>query len=659
MKTRLQCDLVLRGGITSSNVYPLAIAKLAENYEFRSIGGSSAGALVGAWTAAAALAAKCGHDHFQTRIKSHPQELAAKRDGKTVLERLFQPQKGTRRLFKLLMSWLGEGSKPSEPTQSNLTRFRRVAATLYAEYPLFALAGAACVLLPFIGLMLALGIASPILTSISFGILTLAITLVAVLAATFALITAVLGALRDIVVELPKNFFGLCSGSSNGVRDSSGVFPLTDWLHDFIQSLVGRPLDQPVTFGDLWQNGGNEDADREIELVFTATNVTRGVSHRLPFLEGGWGQLFFKEEDLAQLFPLPIVSWMKSHAQESRIKATESTEGYYGLPRPADLPIVFGARMSASLPLILSAVPLYAPRASRDGKIYLERCWFADGGITSNFPIHLFDAPVPSRPTFAINFAQSNVDTAEIEEFGNTLRRISGLEPTRDKTEWDRVWMPTKNTEGISTAARFKMFTGTGGFLGAVLDTALNWADTELMAMPGYRDRIVHVKLAPNEGGINLNMSSETILNISKLGERAARLIAARFAPEPVKDPITGASVELTWDNHRWVRYRSFMAAFETAARQFRAKWLQTDNPWRSYDELLNRDKGDKPKSYGFERPRQYDFAVSTTGKLVDLFAGSTSTDETFDRGLNASTGAAPRPKMILRVMPPLNDLRA
>ena len=194
------------------------------------------------------------------------------------------------------------------------------------------------------------------------------VTLIALLTAIFALLASVLGAVRDIVVELPKNFFGLCSGSSNGVLNSSGVLPLTDWLHDFIQSLLDRPLDQPVTFGDLWQNGGNEDSDREIELVLTATNITRGVSHRLPFLEGGWGQLFFKEEDLAQLFPLHIVSWMKSHAQEPRIKAIELAQGYYGLPRPADLPIVFGARMSASLPLILSAVPLYAPRATIDGK---------------------------------------------------------------------------------------------------------------------------------------------------------------------------------------------------------------------------------------------------------------------------------------------------
>jgi hypothetical protein len=39
---KLECDLVMRGGITSGIVYPRAIAKLAETYNFRSIGRTSA-----------------------------------------------------------------------------------------------------------------------------------------------------------------------------------------------------------------------------------------------------------------------------------------------------------------------------------------------------------------------------------------------------------------------------------------------------------------------------------------------------------------------------------------------------------------------------------------------------------------------------------------
>src|SRR4029453_8008122 len=101
---KLQCDLVMRGGIASGLVYPRAIAKLAETHDFRSIGGTSVGAIAAAGTAAAAWGTKIGQDHFQTRLKHLPEELSEIRDGKTVLERLFQPQPGTRRLFRVLMA---------------------------------------------------------------------------------------------------------------------------------------------------------------------------------------------------------------------------------------------------------------------------------------------------------------------------------------------------------------------------------------------------------------------------------------------------------------------------------------------------------------------------------------------------------------------------
>ena len=46
-------DIVMKGGITSGVVYPLAAAELAEVFRFRSIGGTSAGAIAAAATAAA------------------------------------------------------------------------------------------------------------------------------------------------------------------------------------------------------------------------------------------------------------------------------------------------------------------------------------------------------------------------------------------------------------------------------------------------------------------------------------------------------------------------------------------------------------------------------------------------------------------------------
>lgn len=106
MVEKLECDLVMRGGITSGIVYPRAIAKLAETYNFRSIGGTSAGAIAATATAAAQLGASLQHDPsvdpFQVRIKRLPIELGEDVGGQTRLESLFQPEPGLIRLFELL-----------------------------------------------------------------------------------------------------------------------------------------------------------------------------------------------------------------------------------------------------------------------------------------------------------------------------------------------------------------------------------------------------------------------------------------------------------------------------------------------------------------------------------------------------------------------------
>jgi hypothetical protein len=141
---KLQCDLVMRGGIASGLVYPRAIAKLAETHDFRSIGGTSVGAIAAAGTAAAAWGTKVGQDHFQTRLKHLPEELSEIRDGKTVLERLFQPQPGTRRLFRVLMAGLRHENK--------FLKVARIIALLCLNYLPIAVLGAAIALIPLIGL---------------------------------------------------------------------------------------------------------------------------------------------------------------------------------------------------------------------------------------------------------------------------------------------------------------------------------------------------------------------------------------------------------------------------------------------------------------------------------------------------------------------------
>src|ERR1035441_7687075 len=70
------CDIVMKGGITSGVVYPLAVVCLAERFRLRNIGGTSAGAIAAAAAAAAELGRDSGgfdrlaRDRKSTRLNS-------------------------------------------------------------------------------------------------------------------------------------------------------------------------------------------------------------------------------------------------------------------------------------------------------------------------------------------------------------------------------------------------------------------------------------------------------------------------------------------------------------------------------------------------------------------------------------------------------------
>jgi predicted acylesterase/phospholipase RssA len=134
--------------------------------------------------------------------------------------------------------------------------------------------------------------------------------------------------------------------------------------------------------------------------------------------------------------------------------------------------------MSLSFPVLLSAVPLWT---ERDG-IYV-RHWLSDGGIGSNFPIHFFDAWLPTRPTFGLNFTTTNSPVSSD---------------------------PGEIAYGHRTGGRVridKLFT----FLRQILETMQNWRDKAQAELPGFSDRIQDIPLGPGEGGMNLTMDPATV----------------------------------------------------------------------------------------------------------------------------------------------------
>ncbi|MFI5706333.1 patatin-like phospholipase family protein [Kribbella sp. NPDC051620] len=90
------CDLIMKGGISSGIVYPRAVSELAKTYRLRRIGGASAGAIAAAFAAAAQYG---GADGF-AKLDKIPESLG------TGLADLFQPEDAMRPAHSIVTGWL-------------------------------------------------------------------------------------------------------------------------------------------------------------------------------------------------------------------------------------------------------------------------------------------------------------------------------------------------------------------------------------------------------------------------------------------------------------------------------------------------------------------------------------------------------------------------
>jgi hypothetical protein len=370
------------------------------------------------------------------------------------------------------------------------------------------------------------------------------------------------------------------------------------------------------------------------------TNLTHRRPHRMPWRHR---QHYFDPDQLRRLFPERIVAWMEAHPPdpgdgregERRRHLLAALAPLRPLPGPDELPVVVAARMSLSFPLLVSAVPLHALDMTRkrvreavdaveegrvpDPPLAADVCWFSDGGIASNFPVHFFDTPLPTRPTFAID--------------------LDGFHPDhgRKPNEADNVYLPSSNAGGLlDTWHRFSTLTG---FVSAIVRTMQNHVDSTLSHQPGYRDRIVHVHIARDEGGLNLTMPPTLIDALTRRGQAAGRALVERFAETP------GFAKGLSWDNHRWVRYRSALAALAEQLEAFGIAWRHDFGIERSYRELLERSDDEGPAGYRFTSEAQRQLALG----LSDLLAEA---GERAAQGPGSVGRGAPRPEPVSRIVP-------
>ena len=649
------CDIVMKGGITSGVVYPHAVCALAETYRFRNVGGTSAGAIAAAASAAAEYGRESKKGGFG-KLATLPDWIET---GKN-LQNLFQPQPSTKRLFAVMIAKIDRGWP------------RMLLVAVARHLPAFALGAVPG--LAFAALALLSGLDS------GFGALqVVALALGGLIAIGGGALGVVLRLARQLTRAVPDNGFGICSG---GPGAGPGDAPaLTPWLAGLIDETAGLPPGEPLTFGHLWAGPGKEriaaagrPEDPYLDLAMMTTNLTNRRAHKLPWDSREW---FFEPAEFRRLFPKEVVDWMVARpqaspppgtvgAQESRLRRALFPD-LVPLPEPSDLPVVVAARMSLSFPVLLSAVPLWnldmscpknkaalaewrrwartngddwdplkgeisawpRPETQPKSKPKAEPCWFSDGGISSNFPVHFFDRLVPRWPTFAINLRPfpSGKEPDLHDQSNNTEMAKSNSDGIAEW--WYRLPRRPRGLGLIDT----RIFQ----FLSSAVRTMQNRADEAQMRAPGYRDRVAHVNMSKTEGGMNLTMEKEVIAALTARGRVAAEGLRDAYTP-PDED-----GQKLTWSNHRWARFRYSLAVLEQLHGHFADGYAKPPEVGDEtpYAELL---EPGPPPSYDWERQAQARLAREQVAAILALAELSDSE--------NTVAEGSPKPVPEVRIKP-------
>lgn len=641
-----ECDFVMKGGITSGVVYPPSILELQQEFRFRNVGGTSAGAIAAALTAAAELGRATGG--FK-RLRERSAELG---DGENLLN-LFAPQDLTRPLLKTAIDVFMKGDTPPEGAKESLwAKVRRYLGRARAAFALYLpdavdqgrrYGGAVGLLAGLVVLLpAALWLSLRGLNGASWERLAEAAGVTAVLGGIggglLGELVAPLVSLARITLSLPgKGYFGLSVGYEGEERKEV----LTTWLADAIDYVAGRDIQAaPLSFADLKANravGEDSGKDVSISLRMVTSNLSHREPYLLPFDERGI--FLFHEDDMRRFFPERVVTYLIQEAPApNRIILPP---GCHFLPKGDKLPVIVATRLSLSFPFLLCAIPLYTIRstafqeknqADKEGRPFqfemskhFQKNWFSDGGISSNFPIHFFDAWSPRRPTFGVNLMAIQPDAKEkgpdsAAPSGDDTN--AGTDAHGDKVHaFEEIYLPRANETGWP---QWNPVEGLPAFVGAIFSTAQNFRDNMQTRLPSYRERIVQIWLEPHEGGLNLAMSKETIQGIEDKGRQAGEKLS-----------------QFDFQQHRWVRFLVLMAELEKGLFQLDEALTPAD-----VEQLFKSAVECKWYRQNKWSPSQHAEAVSRLEKLSALVSAW--------NGKKLFSEHPPLPESVLRIAPPI-----
>ncbi len=578
------CDVIMKGGITSGVVYPLALTELAKQFRFSQVGGTSAGAIA----ASAAAAAEYGR-----HVPGKGFVLLAKLPAEVgdILISLFQPTPKLKPMFDIAVAAIGNDSTKKKV-------MRMIGAAL-AGFAVAAAAGS----LP--GLLIAVaGLWYCNLALVLLGVLLLLIGIAVGIAICLY---------RAINKGIRVNDFGLCPGKTQPGYSTPG---LSDWLADKIDDIAGRDpkKDPPLTFGDL--SPAEAAGGHKITLRMMTTNLTLRRPYSLPFGE----KIFaFNLAEFEKLFSPRITAYLAAHCE--RVTEGSPPVDLYWFPEPEHLPLIVATRMSLSFPLLFCAVPLYA----RDFTLLEEettnwrRNLFSDGGLSNNFPINFFDRMLPNSPTFGISLDPFDEDRLP--------KDIKAKYPQDDPHS--RVWLPKTKSAGSGILIPGEPIDGIVAFLSRLIDAAKDWQDNLQSTLAGYRDRIVHVDLKSDEGGLNLTMPQNLVLSLGGYGAQAGIDLRNQF----------------DLDEHRWCRFLVAMDRMDQTLDEIAAAY-NGQGGIESFAAFLNRyPNPPNPVNYKRAARNHLETLKTRVADLAELSRGWATQPEIPDKDL-------PHPKTDLRITP-------
>jgi hypothetical protein len=136
---------------------------------------------------------------------------------------------------------------------------------------------------------------------------------------------------------------------------------------------------------------------------------------------------------------------------------------------------------------------------------------------------------LPNSPTFGISLDDFNEKRVPED--------IKAHYPPDDPHS--RVWLPKTTSAGSGLLIPGEPLNGIVAFFMRLIDAAKDWQDNLQSTLPGYRDRIVHVGLKSDEGGLNIAMPPKLVLALGTYGA---------LAGVDMRD-------DFDLDEHRWRRF--------------------------------------------------------------------------------------------------------